>query len=268
MSENKREMFRKTVKQLPWNQLRSMQKKNVLLHKENAELKKILEDATVISWNPSNKADLATSAQENKSESQYYPIDKLGMQLARGAWGYNLCGHLAVSIPFETVNNLMYTLEDIWKANGSSKYPMSAYELWPAVKNVFSKQQPWKMRTFSWSTIGELSVDGEEYEDVGHYWWLDDSGNNRVLSILKEGLQHGRYPVPLVEINSNGALETDGDIDHWVVVTGISSDDKWVRINNPFQNREEIYTWEYFQQAMEIDGSRYTHFEIWQQEEE
>ncbi len=66
--------------------------------------------------------------------------------------------------------------------------------------------------------------------------------------IIKDRLASGQYAIVGCGINSGGKVKADGRIRHWVVLEDIipSGNSGWVRVYNPFQNREEVYNYTTF----------------------
>ena len=65
---------------------------------------------------------------------------------------------------------------------------------------------------------------------------------------IKERLAQGQFAISGCGINSAGKVKADGKIRHWVIVEDIIpvGNSGWVRIYNPFNNQEEIYTYHLF----------------------
>jgi len=60
---------------------------------------------------------------------------------------------------------------------------------------------------------------------------------------IKQRLLDGQFAISGCGINSSGKVKAKGSIRHWVVVEDVLpvSNSGWVRVYNPFQNREEVY---------------------------
>lgn len=66
--------------------------------------------------------------------------------------------------------------------------------------------------------------------------------------IIKEKLASGKFAIVGCGINSGGKIKENGKIRHWVVLEDVipSGNSGWVRVYNPFQNREEVYNYNLF----------------------
>lgn len=91
---------------------------------------------------------------------------------------------------------------------------------------------------------------------------------------LAAGLAAGHKYVFGVQLDlQTHKLTNSGDnVGHWVALTDVFQDDDgqvWVKAYDPYENREEIYSWEYFEQACKCSGKKndlgpYTYVEAWQ----
>ncbi len=68
------------------------------------------------------------------------------------------------------------------------------------------------------------------------------------LQQIKERLQSGQFAIAGCRITSGGKVKPTGTILHWVIVEDVLpvGNSGWVRIYNPFNNCEEVYTYELF----------------------
>ena len=66
--------------------------------------------------------------------------------------------------------------------------------------------------------------------------------------VIKQRLLEGEFAISGCGINSAGKVKANGAIRHWVVVEDVLpvSNSGWVRVYNPFQNREEVYEFNMF----------------------
>jgi len=66
--------------------------------------------------------------------------------------------------------------------------------------------------------------------------------------LIKERLDSGQFAIAGCGINSGGKIKADGKIRHWVILEDIlpSGNSGWVRVYNPFYNREEVYNYTLF----------------------
>ena len=71
---------------------------------------------------------------------------------------------------------------------------------------------------------------------------------------IKDRLESGQYVIAGCGINSSGKLKADGKIRHWVVLEDVipCGNSGWVRVYNPFMNREEVYTYNLFLQSVGV----------------
>lgn len=65
---------------------------------------------------------------------------------------------------------------------------------------------------------------------------------------IKERLNAGQFMIASCGINSTGRIKANGKIRHWVVIEDViaSGTSGWVRVYNPFQNRDEVYNFSMF----------------------
>ncbi len=66
--------------------------------------------------------------------------------------------------------------------------------------------------------------------------------------IIKDRLASGQFAIVGCGINSAGRVKADGKIRHWVVLEDILpvGNSGWVRVYNPFMNRDEVYNYTMF----------------------
>jgi hypothetical protein len=66
--------------------------------------------------------------------------------------------------------------------------------------------------------------------------------------LIKDRLASGQFAIVGCGINSAGRVKSNGKIRHWVVLEDVIPCDNsgWVRIYNPFYNREEVYNYSLF----------------------
>ncbi len=69
---------------------------------------------------------------------------------------------------------------------------------------------------------------------------------------VRDRLQAGYKAITGVMINGRGVVDPKGNIAHWVVLEDVVpvGNDGWVRVYNPFMNREEIYSFDLFEDSM------------------
>lgn len=224
-----------------------------------------------IIWNPSVKLTLAT---QFVGENQYYVdvnlngiIDEeeevLGFGYPQaeisGIWGFNLCGHWSTAMVLEAITGQPHFLSSLYYVLGQTHQPTFAYQLGIAVASVTdpNKVDHWvhelnvrrKMKADGTHAIREISdrpycVDCSTYPN-----WLRNT------------LSKNHFYIALVGIDTteDGILIPDGGTNHWVIITGFSSQWNnsninsrwnWVRIMNPFYGREEYYWWNEFRNSV------------------
>jgi RHS repeat-associated protein len=96
------------------------------------------------------------------------------------------------------------------------------------------------------------------------YFWTDE-GESRVMNQVTQWLTSSRLIIVGVKANgSGGKVLTEGGIEHWVVLTGISQNQQhtdwesewnWARIYNPFDNETEYYPWKDLRQSWSKGGN-------------
>ena len=66
--------------------------------------------------------------------------------------------------------------------------------------------------------------------------------------VIKDRLASGQFAIVGCGINSGGRVKADGKIRHWVVLQDIIpvGNSGWVRVYNPFMNRDEVYNYTMF----------------------
>ena len=92
----------------------------------------------------------------------------------------------------------------------------------------------------------------------GNYW---NSGKNSSPSLdeISEYLDEGKKVVALVKIDGNdkdfGPLRYNGKTGHWVSIQDVDLLTQKVQIYNPFNDQEQIYSWNNFKDAWKDEGS-------------
>ncbi len=66
--------------------------------------------------------------------------------------------------------------------------------------------------------------------------------------VIKDKLDSGQFAIVGCGINGRGKIKANGKIRHWVVLLDLipSGNSGWVRVYNPFNNREEVYEYNLF----------------------
>ncbi len=74
--------------------------------------------------------------------------------------------------------------------------------------------------------------------------------------LIKNRLSSGQFVVSGCGINSVGKIKADGKIRHWVVIEDVRpvGSDGWVRVYNPFNNQDEVYSYNLFMQSAGAGG--------------
>lgn len=143
----------------------------------------------------------------------------------RAALGYglvqhNLCGELSVAslvgldiIPFLTQ----------WL--GASK----------VARDILSRD--WGTTTLNIQEM--LRISGKQYE----FWRAEPSIAPLTPDYLRKGLDGGRLTLAATGVTSAGVIRSTSRIRHWIVVEDVLqvANSAWVRLYNPFQNRDEVY---------------------------
>jgi hypothetical protein len=109
------------------------------------------------------------------------------------------------------------------------------------------------------------------YTEAG--WTVLENNFNPTVEQMQDMLEQGASVLVVVNMNSHDGSEwyaenTDGmlepladapnDVAHWVEVRGITetaTGEVLVRVYNPYQNQEQVYTWEAFEAAWKTTGA-------------
>jgi RHS repeat-associated protein/CSLREA domain-containing protein len=211
-------------------------------------------------WIISIKVNLATSgmplnyfdanAYPSPAQANYTPTNTLP------AGHFNLCGDISLSMILETATSKVNTLSSIHSASPSTRRwndGTSSYELaqqfagsfptgWTATGITYGEVSTFRSGMTSYSSYVSNSPDGVS----------NVSSTEQLIMLLVGILRNGNYVIAGVSQYLGGTAGlanrgANGSVGHWVVVTGISNEH--VRINNPYANREERYTWQEFYQS-------------------
>ncbi|MFC1878991.1 hypothetical protein ACFLZW_03675 [Chloroflexota bacterium] len=96
------------------------------------------------------------------------------------------------------------------------------------------------------------------------YHWIDPEGEQRIADQVTQWLSASRLVIAgVLASGSEGTVHPNSGVEHWVVITGIStkwrndpwSEWNWVRIYNPFDNEIEYYPWNDFRKSWKADGN-------------
>jgi RHS repeat-associated protein len=97
----------------------------------------------------------------------------------------------------------------------------------------------------------------------GNYWTRE--GEGRVMNQVTQWLTSSHLIIAGVKASgSGGKVLTEGGVEHWVVLTGISKNQQsaswdsewnWARIYNPFDNETEYYPWKDLRKSWIADGN-------------
>jgi hypothetical protein len=77
-----------------------------------------------------------------------------------------------------------------------------------------------------------------------------------MILVLAEGIQSASNKINVnnTELSDSGLLNEAGTIRHWVLVTGVSEDNQWLRILNPLHNQIEYYSRDEISRIRKIYG--------------
>ena len=195
-----------------------------------------------------------------------------------GFMGFNLCGQVALSMIASEITGGENLLPTIWQNTGSTQSPTSGYELLYSAIKTFGNSWAGKAYLFSQSyyldseeiaKIVSFPNDGWYYEggvfDKNDSWSGTEYGTN-AASALRNKLASGHRLLALASLRGSGEwrpLVTGTGILHWVLITGFStnwdetnenSNRNYVRINNPYNNRKEVYMWKDFKASLANNG--------------
>jgi hypothetical protein len=186
------------------------------------------------SWNAQNVFNLTHSlvrilqdpavlANAGVRAAQYIDVSPVIGGPAR--WHYNLCGECCVAalggmdlIPFLRAWHAAYPRADIILRNN---LPTGIPDLESMLEVIGIDQT----EAYRFDTITPMSP--QDYRDR---------------------LRQGCMLICGVGIKSNGRVDPEGTIAHWVVIEDALpvSNSGWMRMYNPFNNREEVYTYDVF----------------------
>ncbi len=146
----------------------------------------------------------------------------------RGALGYeliqhNLCGELCVAA-----------------LAGSDIIPF--LKKWIAASKTAKQLLAQDRGTTTLDIEEMLRVAGKTYE----FWRAEPSIAPVTPDYLRKGLDGGRMALVATGITVTGVVRSKSRIRHWVVIEDILAvaNGAWVRVYNPFQDREQVYTLE------------------------
>jgi hypothetical protein len=221
-------------------------------------------------WGPN--VNLSSQLVENVLGAQFNPIDEKGNLLEMGG---KLCGQIAVEMILETISGSKYRLTDVYNALEKKRNKTGPYEL--AIAAALTFPPDWYMigHDIEWS----LSVSSNDSRDMlidalAHPWNFGEKTGNWVADLTMDGLLYGlhkqlyfnKYTILLTSCNAGTGIlvHRSTGVGHWVVFTGMTLDwdwsnpeskENWIRVNNPFNNREEYYQWSDFRES--VSSPRY-----------
>lgn len=179
-------------------------------------------------------SNLASSIPLNKVKpaAQY-------IKLRDGNIHTNLCGQISIEMIYETVTGKNDALQDVYDnlpADGGTAF----WELSKLVEKTFPGQ---------WSAVAYYGAGEYHYGKNSSYyqvalprnWYLNEDGKNQMLEIMRSLLSEGSYLIVGTRLNTRNGRQEIAGVPHWVVVTGITGYN--VRINDPYDNSEEWYSW-------------------------
>ncbi|MBK9781708.1 MAG: hypothetical protein IPP55_16925 [Anaerolineales bacterium] len=213
---------------------------------------------------------LSSGLLENFPDAQLNPI--------AGDMETNLCGQVALSMIASEITGGENHLSNIWQNTGSTQSPTDAYTLLYAAIKTFGNLWAGKAYYYSQSYY----LDSDEIAKISSFpnnnWWFEGgvfdgeeswSGSpygTNAASALRQKLASGHRLLALATLKESGEwrpLVTGTGILHWVLITGFStnwneidenSNRNYVRINNPYNNRKEVYMWRDFKASIANNG--------------
>jgi RHS repeat-associated protein len=234
-----------------------------------------------VTWNPAVQVNNATQV----AGHQFIINPKTGQPFeSKAPWGKNLCGHIDISMILETATGQRYLLGSIWEATNRTRSATSASDLAKTVLKCFPQRQGWKVMTHVWNENNEwieredIRGEGRFVPNLSSQGW-QNRGVAQLSNALIGMLSQQHYMIPLVSIKQYSGRSDPGTLlprtgvvsGHWVLLTGISASWQpgdldsylnWVRIKNPFRNRDEYYTWSEFEGSWASSRSL---VEIWKE---
>ncbi len=201
---------------------------------------------------------------EIKTEGEKFSIEIIPDEKVGGLYvtNFNLCGPFALAALIGSWSGKAVDMADFLTRFANMKYKYG-----PSGKDILAKGQTTSTgqlaefleKEFRW----DARVRGRDGVDAARWKTAPGGGPPRVEEIANL-LNMGRGLTALIYIQS-GLLaplaegQADNRVAHWVNILQIfrSSAGEIVRIYNPYKNREELYTWEYFKRSWFGDQGNY-----------
>lgn len=153
-----------------------------------------------------------------RAGAQYIDIRRA---LGYGVLQHNLCGELSVAALI-----------------GSDIIPF--LQQWIAASTVARNllARDWGTTTVNIQEM--LRVVGKKYE----FWRSEPTVAPLTPDYLRAGIDAGRMTIVKTGVTPGGIIRWNGPIWHWVLIEDVLpvGNTAWVRLYNPFQNRDEVYT--------------------------
>jgi hypothetical protein len=155
--------------------------------------------------------------QAGRTGAQYIDI---GAALGYALIQHNLCGQLCVAALI-----------------GSDVIPVlkRSLEAFPSARELLAQDRG----TTTLDVEALLTLVGKKYE----FFRAEPSIAPLTPEYLRRSLDGGRMAIVLTGVTGLGVIRASSKILHWVVLEDVFpvANSAWVRIYNPFQNREEVY---------------------------
>lgn len=158
------------------------------------------------------------SRKAGRAAAQYIDIRRA---LGYGLLQHNLCGELCIAALV-----------------GSDIIPF--LQQWIATSRVARAilARDWGTTTVNVQEM--LRMVGKKYE----FWRSEPTVAPLTPDYLRAGIDGGRMTIVKTCVTNGGIIKWNGPVWHWVLIEDVFpvGNSAWVRLYNPFQNREEVYT--------------------------
>ena len=161
--------------------------------------------------------EIAFAVEAGRNAAQYINVVQA---LGRNQVNHNLCGQFCVAV-----------------LSGSDVIPL--LQKWMDSYERAEKVLDQDLGTYIDDLRSMLAVFGKE----GQVFRAEPSVAPFTPAYLEEHLNQGKMAIVGVGVNHEGRVAWHGRVRHWVVLEDIYrvGDSGWVRLYNPFHNREEVY---------------------------
>ncbi len=183
------------------------------------------------------------------------PINKLNRPAQYYYYGgremYNLCGHISLTMIYETISHSSNTL-DMFVSSFNKDTGTGYEDLQNMVVGVFP--QNWIAKAYSGQTVLARKSGSQmrKYLPLPKNWYIGKNNTDIMNGVIMRMLERGHFIIAGVILDKNSGLISSHDpspetsenqryVKHWVVVTGFLGG--FVEINNPFANRVEKISW-------------------------